>query len=106
MILSIILGVLDILGGILLIAGGFASYESSGFILTVGGVFVTKGLLLFLYKRFGGKPQYDIMAIVDIIAGMLMVSMFYNIYSSIFVIIAAILILKGAIGSGRNLVGA
>lgn len=104
MILSIILGVLDILGGILLIAGGFASYHESGFILTMGGVFITKGLMLFLYGRFGGKPHYNWLAVIDMLTGIIMVSMYFNIYFSVFGIIGMVMVLKGIIGFVKGLV--
>lgn len=104
MMLAVILGILDILGGILLIAGAFASYEGSGFIMTMGGAFLAKGILILLYRRFGEKPRYDLMAIADIIAGVLLVSMYFSIYLFLYPIIAVILILKGIIGFAKGLV--
>ncbi len=108
MLLSAVLGVLDILGGILLIAGGFIPYGGSGFILTVAGVFIAKGILLMIYGKLGGKGGYDLGYIVggflDIITGILFTAMFYNIYFFIFPIMGIIMIVKGVISFVKSIV--
>ena len=104
MILAIILGLMDLLGGIIIITGGFYSYAESGFILTLGAAFPIKGILLFLYARFGEKPHYDWYAAVDMIAGILLVSMYFNAYNFLFTLVAIVLILKGIIGLVKGMV--
>ncbi len=108
MIFSAVLGVLDILGGILLIVGGVIPYGGSGFILTVGGVFLAKGILLMIYGSFGGKGGYDLIAILggllDVIAGLLLVALFYNVYFFLFPVMSIIMIVKGVIGFVKSVV--
>lgn len=108
MLLSAVLGVLDILGGILLITGGFIPYGGSGFILTVAGVFIAKGILLVIYGKLGGKGGYDLGymggGFLDIITGILFTAMFYNIYFFIFPIMGIIMIVKGVISFVKSIV--
>lgn len=103
MITHAILGVLDILGGILLIVSAFVPFGESGFIATVGGIFITKGILLFIYSKFGsGHIGWG--SILDVIVGVLFVGLFFNIYMFVFPLMGLIMIVKGAIGFVKALV--
>ena len=104
MLLSAVLGVLDILGGILLIVSPFVPFGESGFIITTGGVFITKGILLFIYGKFGSKPHYDWGSILDIIAGILLVGLFYNFYLFVYPVIGLIMLFKGVLGFAKALI--
>jgi uncharacterized membrane protein HdeD (DUF308 family) len=104
MILNAILGVLDILGGILLVISGFVPYGSSGFILTVGGVFITKGVLIFIYSKFGKESHYDWGSVLDLLTGIILVMLFFGTYLFVFPVIGLIMIVKGVITFAKSLV--
>lgn len=104
MILNAILGVLDILGGILLIISAFIPYGESGFIMTAGGVFITKGVLLLIYGKFSEGPQTGWGGVLDLIVGFLFIGLFFNIYLFVFPLIGLIMIVKGVIGFVKSIV--
>jgi hypothetical protein len=104
MFLAIILAALDAFGGVLLIAGSYLPYASSGFVATMGGVFITKAILLLIYGRFGGSPHYDLGAVLDMVAGLLFVAMYFSVYMFAFPVIGVLMIIKGVLGLGKNLV--
>lgn len=104
MILNAILGVLDILGGILLVISGFVSYTGSGFILTVGGVFITKGVLLFIYAKFGKESHYDWGSVLNMLTGVMLVTLFFGFYLFAFPVIGLVMIVKGVITFAKSLI--
>jgi hypothetical protein len=104
MILNAILGVLDLLGGILLIISAFVPYGESGFIMTVGGVFITKGVLLLIYGKLGGGSQTNWGGVLDLIVGFMFIGLFFNIYLFVFPLIGLIMIVKGVAGFIKSIV--
>jgi len=74
----------------------------------VGGVFLAKGILLMIYGRFGGEPGYGWGAILggflDIIAGLLLAALFYNIYFFLFPVVGVLMIIKGVVGFVKSVV--
>jgi len=104
MLFFAVLGVLDILGGILLIVSGFIPYGESGFIITVGGVFLAKGILLSIYGIAEKKSHHCLGGGLDIIAGILLTVLYYNIYLFIFPVVGILMIIKGAISFVKSVV--
>ncbi len=100
----LILGILDVLGGLLLIIGAFVPYVGSGFMMTVGGVFITKGILLFIYRRLGDSPYFDLGSLLDVLTGILLISMFMGFYSSLFSLLGLLMIIKGVVGFVKSVV--
>lgn len=103
MLLGAILGMVDILGGILLIVSAFVPFGESGFILTMGAVFLTKGVLLLVYSKFG-KEHIDWGSLLDLVAGTLLVLAFYSVYNFIFPVIGIFMIAKGVVKLVTSLV--
>lgn len=103
MLLAAVLGMLDVLGGVLLIASAFVPFGQNGFILTMGTVFLTKGILLLVYSRFG-KGSIEWGSLLDLVAGAILVLLFYNIYLFIFPLIGMFMIIKGVVRFATSLV--
>jgi hypothetical protein len=103
MLLGAILSMVDILGGILLIVSAFVPFGESGFILTMGAVFLTKGVLLLVYSKFS-KEHIDWGSLLDLVTGVLLVLSFYSIYNFIFPVIGIFMIAKGVIKFATSLV--
>jgi hypothetical protein len=93
--LLVILGVLDVLGGILLAISGFIPYEGSGFILTLGAVFVLKGIISYLAAAAKGF-LFDLLGILDLIAGIMLILATYGFVVFFFPYVGILLIIKGA----------
>ena len=89
-----ILGVLDILGGVLLAIAGFIPYTGSGFILTLGVVFIIKGIISYLAAAAKGF-FFDLMGVLDLIAGIMLVLATHDFILFFFPYIGILLIIKG-----------
>ncbi len=89
-----ILGMLDILGGIILAISGFIPYTGSGFVFTLGIVFIMKGI--FSYLTAAAKGFFlDLMGVLDLIAGIMLVLATWGILIFFFPYIGILLIIKG-----------
>ncbi len=90
----IALGVIDVVAGIILALYGVPAYKGSGFIATFGGFMLLKGLwsVLVAYRKDYYK---DIWGAVDIVAGVLMILLFFGIQHFLFAVAGAVVIIKG-----------
>ncbi|MCK4496984.1 MAG: hypothetical protein KAU24_02245 [Candidatus Aenigmarchaeota archaeon] len=89
-----ILGVLDIIGGILLGLSGFIPYIGSGLVSTFGIILIIKGIISYISGAAKGF-FLDFMGILDIIAGIMLVLATYGFVIFFFPYIGILLLLKG-----------
>jgi len=89
-----ILGVLDLIGGIILALSGFIPYTGSGFIFTLGIIFIIKGIISYLSGAARGF-FLDFMGILDLISGIMLILATYGFVIFFFPYIGILLILKG-----------
>jgi hypothetical protein len=89
-----ILGVLDIIGGILLGLSGFIPYIGSGFVSFFGIILIMKGIISWISGAAKGF-FLDFMGILDIIAGIMLILATYGFVIFFFPYIGILLLLKG-----------
>lgn len=89
-----LLGLLDVIAGIILGLSGFVSYTESGFVFMIGGVLIIKGILSYLSGAAKGF-YLDFMGILDIIAGSMLVLTTWGIVLFFFPYFGVLLLLKG-----------
>ncbi len=89
-----VLGVLDLLCGILLGLSSFIPYIGSGFIYALGIILILKGIISYLAGAAKGF-FLDFMGILDIIAGVMLVLATWGFVVFFFPYIGILLALKG-----------
>ncbi len=89
-----ILGFLDLIGGALLGLSGLFPYTGSGFVFTIGIIFLIKGLVSYISAAANGFFM-DFMGLLDIVAAILLMLTTWGIVVFFFPYIGILLILKG-----------
>ncbi len=89
-----ILGVLDIIGGVLLGLSGFIPYVGSGFVSAFGFILIIKGIISYISGAAKGF-FLDFMGILDIIAGIMLILATWGFVVFFFPYIGILLALKG-----------
>jgi hypothetical protein len=89
-----ILGILDIIGGVLLGLSGFIPYMGSGFVSFFGIILIVKGIISWISGAVKGF-FLDFMGVLDIIAGIMLILATYGFVLFFFPYIGILLALKG-----------
>jgi hypothetical protein len=95
MIISI-LGLIDIIAGIILIVGGLPYFQGSSLVFGVAVLMIIKGIWSWLTNI--ASPQglnLDPMGILDIITGLLLFLVISGVFFSIFALLGVLVIIKG-----------
>ena len=93
--LLLLLGILDMIAGIILGLSGFVTFNESSFVLYLGIIMIVKGIVSYLTGAAKGFYM-DFMGILDIIGGMLMILAATGFVLFFFPYIGLLLLLKGA----------
>jgi hypothetical protein len=93
MILAV-LGILDLIGGILLGISGFVPYTGSDFVSAIGVILILKGIISYLSGAAKGF-YLDFMGVLDAIAGIMLVLAATGFVVFFFTYIGILLALKG-----------
>jgi hypothetical protein len=99
-----ILGVLDLIGGILLALSGMIPYTGSAFVSTLGLVFILKGIISYLSGAASGF-YLDFMGVLDTVAGIMLFLAASWLVLFFFPYIGVLLILKGLYSVVMGLLG-
>jgi hypothetical protein len=95
MILTV-LGIFDIIAGIMLAVGGLPYLPGHGLVITIAIIMIIKGGWSWLSNIASPKGlNIDPMGILDIIAGLLLISVFSGFFLFFFSYFGVILIIKG-----------
>lgn len=89
----------DVLAGIILSAGGLGFLPGNGFVLSLGIIMLLKGgwfLLAALSKGNGRSAKSIIESLLDLVAGLLVFSVFSGFFHPLFAIIGVLVLIKGA----------
>lgn len=89
-----ILGILDLIGGIILGLSGMIPYTENGFVFMIGIILVFKGIISYLSGAAKGF-FLDFMGILDIIAGFMLIMATWGFMLFFFVYFGILMILKG-----------
>lgn len=94
MVLVAILGILDIICGAALAASTFANLASNGWIFFFGLVAIAKGVYSVLAAAAAGF-YFDVLGWLDLLVGVLLLLVNWNITFGFFLYVGILLILKG-----------
>jgi hypothetical protein len=95
MIISI-LGIIDIVVGIILVVGGLPIFQNHGLVITLAILMLIKGGWTWISNIADPNGlNFDPMGILDIITGLLLVSIYSGFFLFFFAYIGVILIIKG-----------
>lgn len=89
-----VLGILDLIAGIILGLSGFVPYTENGFVFFLGLIIVIKGIVSFLMGAAKGF-YLDFMGLLDIVAGAMLMIATTGFMLFFFPYIGIILIFKG-----------
>ena len=91
-----VLGIFDILAGIILAVCGLPYFPGNGFVMTVAIIMLIKGGWSWLSNLATPTGlKLDPMGILDIIGGLLLISVFSGFFTFFFAYFGIILIIKG-----------
>lgn len=91
--LLLILGILDLIAGASLAIAGFVPLTAAGLILAIGIIVAIKGAISYLAAA-GNGFYFDLLGILDVIAGIFLVMAFYGTVMGFFVWFGIAMILK------------
>jgi hypothetical protein len=91
--LLLILGVLDLIAGAALAISGFVPLTAVGLVLAIGIILTLKGVVSYLAAA-GNGFYFDILGILDMIAGVFLILAFYGTALGFFVWFGIAMILK------------
>ncbi len=95
MILAI-LGMFDIIAGIILAVGGLPQFPGNGFVITIAAVMLIKGGWSWLSNIADPRGlNFDPMGILDIVTGLLLIFIFSGMFFFFFAYLGILLIIKG-----------
>ncbi len=95
MIISI-LGIFDIIAGIMLAVGGLPYFPGHGLVITIAAIMVVKGAWSWLNNLATPTGlKLDPMGILDVISGLLLISVYLGFFMFFFAYFGIILIIKG-----------
>ncbi len=95
----VVLGLLDIMAGIMLSAGGLPYLPGNGFVVTIGSIMLIKGAWFFMtgVGKGRGKMLKDVSeGGLDFVSGMLLAMVYSGTFLSLFAIPGILMIIKGA----------
>ncbi len=92
-----ILGLVDIIAGIILAVGGLPHFPGNGFVITIAIIMIIKGGWSWLSNLAMPDKglKFDPMGILDIITGLFLVLVFSGIFFFFFAYLGIMLIIKG-----------
>ena len=92
-----LLGLFDIIAGIILVVGGLEVFPGNGFVVGIAAVLIIKGVWSWLVNLSSGDSglKFDPMGILDIVSGLLLISVFSGFFLFFFVYIGIIELIKG-----------
>ena len=98
MVTFMVIGLLDIIAGIMLSAGGLPYLPGNGFVITIGAVMLIKGAWFALtgVSKGKGKMFRDLFeGGLDIVSGLLLALLYFGTFFSLFAIPGVLVIIKG-----------
>ena len=100
MAVNFVLGIIDILAGIMIAAGGLPYLPGNGMVITIAVIVLLKGiwhLVSYASRGKGGRTFGEIFeGMLDVPAGLLLIWIFYGIHFPIAGLFGVLLIFKGA----------
>ncbi len=95
MIISM-LGLIDIMAGVILIIGGLPFFQGHGLVITLAAVLIIKGVFSWL-SNLAAKDglKIDPMGILDIFSGILLISIFSGFFLFFYAYFGVILVIIG-----------
>jgi uncharacterized membrane protein HdeD (DUF308 family) len=92
-----VLGIFDIIAGIILAVGGLTVFPGNGLVITLAFIMIIKGIYSWISNLAAaeGGLKIDPMGILDILAGIILVMIFSNMYFFFFAYLGIIEIIKG-----------
>jgi hypothetical protein len=95
MILSI-LGIVDIIAGIILVVGGLPQFPGNSFVVGIAAIMIIKGLWSWISNVASPEGlNIDPMGILDILIGLLVLLVFSGVFFSFFALLGVLVIIKG-----------
>lgn len=99
----VVLGILDIIFGILLGISGMIDFAGSFWVMVFGIVAILKGLYSLATAASSGF-YFDVLGILDLLAGIFLLLTYGSIFFDFFVYFGIIMILKGLYSVGMGFV--
>lgn len=90
-----ILGIIDVIAGIVLALGGIPAFHGNGMVMVIAAIAIGKGIWSWINNLTAGF-KLDFMGILDIVTGILLLSVFGGFFLFFFVYIGVIEMIKGA----------
>jgi hypothetical protein len=94
MVFVAVLGILDIILGAALSASTFVDFAGNGWILILGIVAIVKGIYS-VFAGFGAGFYFDVLGWLDLVVGVMLLLVNWNIVFPFFLYVGILLILKG-----------
>ena len=91
----IILGILDMIAGAMLTAGGFFSLAANSWIFWFSVIYILKGLYSILAAA-ANNFYFDLFGILDLFVGVFLLLSFYGMSTGFFMYVGIIMLLKAA----------
>jgi uncharacterized membrane protein HdeD (DUF308 family) len=96
--LLLILGIVDVIAGIILTFFGLPIFPGNGIVLSLGILMLIKGIISYL-MACANKFFFDVMGIMDILAGIFLLLLFYGIGLFFFPWLGILMVIKGIYSS-------
>ena len=92
-----VLGLLDIIAGLILIVGGLPFFPGHGLVITIAAALIIKGVFSWLSNLAAGDKglKIDPMGILDIFSGMLLISIYSGVFMFFYTYFGIILVILG-----------